>query len=124
MKTYNDLEIWKKGVDFVVKVYDITKSFPKDEIYGITNQMRRAAVSIPSNIAEGSGRNSNKEFVHFLYISYGSCLELETQILISERLGLLGKDKKDAMLVNILELRKMISGLIKVLKEQKEQKEQ
>ncbi len=65
MKSHKDLEVWKKSIDLVTEVYSITKDFPKDQVYGITNQMQRSAVSIPSNIAEGAGRNSKKEFIHF-----------------------------------------------------------
>jgi len=78
MKTHKDLEVWKISIEMVTNIYKITRIFPKEEIYGLTNQMRRAAVSVPSNIAEGSGRNSNKEFVQFLYYAVGSLSELET----------------------------------------------
>lgn len=80
MKTHRDLDVWKKSVSLVTSIYEITKSFPKEEIYGLTNQIRRAAVSVPSNIAEGSARQGNKEFIQFLYIALGSLTELETQL--------------------------------------------
>jgi len=86
MMTDKDLEIWKLGIELVEKVYEITAEFPKEEIYGLTNQMRRAAVSIPSNISEGAARSSKKEFIQFLYIALGSLAELETQAIISEKL--------------------------------------
>lgn len=84
MKTHKDLDVWKKSVDFVTIIYKETQSFPKEELYGLTSQMRRAAVSIPSNIAEGSARQGNKELVQFLYIALGSVVELDTQLIMSQ----------------------------------------
>ena len=89
IKIHKDLDVWKKSMDLVEGVYRLTKSFPDSEKYGLTNQMRRCAVSIPSNIAEGAGRNSKKEFKQFLYISLGSISELETQLIISSKLNYL-----------------------------------
>ena len=83
---HKDLEAWKKSVELVTEVYNITKTFPEDEKYGMVSQIRRAAISIPSNIAEGAARNSNKEMLRFLDISLGSIAELETQIIISQKL--------------------------------------
>ena len=83
MKLHKDLDVWKRSIEFVTFVYNFTKNFPKKEIYGFTNQIRRAAVSITSNIAEGAARNYSKEFIQFLFISLGSISELETQIMIS-----------------------------------------
>lgn len=88
MHNLQELNIWKKAIDLSVKIYDITSSFPTDEKYGLSSQMRRASVSIASNIAEGAGRNSSKEFVYFLGLSNGSCFELETQLIIAQRLSL------------------------------------
>jgi len=88
MKTHKDLDVWKLSIDLVKDVYNITKTFPQSEIYGLTSQIRRCAVSIPSNIAEGSARNSNKEFIQFLYIALGSCAELETQLIISKEINI------------------------------------
>jgi len=85
--THKDLDVWKLGIEFVEKVYFTTKSFPKEKIYSLTSQIRRSAVSIPLNIAEGAARNSKKEFLQFLYISLGSLSELETQLIISQNLG-------------------------------------
>ncbi len=87
MKTLKDLEVWKKGITLVTDIYVLTKNFPKEEVYGLTNQLRRAAVSIPSNIAEGAARQSNKEFIHFLYIALGSFVELDTQLIIAQNLN-------------------------------------
>ena len=83
---HKDLEAWKKSIDLVAEIYELTKNFPEDEKFGIVNQMRRAAISIPSNIAEGTARGSDKEAIRFLDISIGSLAELETQIIISEKL--------------------------------------
>ena len=85
--THKDLDVWKLSIDLVKDVYNITKTFPQSEIYGLTSQIRRCAVSIPSNIAEGSARSSNKEFIQFLYIALGSCAELETQLIISKEIN-------------------------------------
>lgn len=86
LKTHKDLEVWKKGINLVTEIYSITKSFPKDELYGLVNQIRRAAVSIPSNIAEVAERQNKKEFIQFLYIALGIISELETQIILSQNL--------------------------------------
>ena len=86
MTSFRDLELWKLSVDFVVDVYKITRKFPNSEIYGLSSQMQRAAVSIPSNIAEGSGRKNPKEFIQFLHIAKGSLAEIETQLEIALRL--------------------------------------
>jgi len=84
---HKDLEVWKESMLLAKEAYLLTKSFPKEELYGITSQIRRASVSVPSNIAEGAARSSDKEFIQFLYISLGSLSELETQILLSRDLG-------------------------------------
>ena len=87
MQTHKNLDVWKLSIDLVEKVYEITKAFPKAEKYGLTSQIRRSAVSVPSNIAEGAARKGNSEFIQFLYISLGSLSELETQLIISVRIG-------------------------------------
>jgi four helix bundle protein len=86
VRNHKDLEVWKVSMDFVIEIYQGTKTFPQSELYGLTSQIRRAAVSVPSNIAEGSSRKTTKEFIQFLYIAQGSLSEIETQLLISERL--------------------------------------
>ena len=86
MGTHEKLDVWKLSIDFVTRIYKITQSFPSEEKFGLTNQMRRAAVSIPSNIAEGAAKQSDKENIRFLYISLGSISELETQLIISQNL--------------------------------------
>ena len=115
MKSHRDLDVWKRSVELITFIYDVTKSFPKEEIYGITNQVRRAAVSIPSNISEGAARHHNKEFIQFLYISFGSISELETQIIICENLKFLVITDSTKIQNELTELRKMILGLIRHL---------
>ena len=116
MKTHKDLDVWKKSVDLVTLIYEVTKNFPKDEIYGITNQIRRSAVSIPSNIAEGSARKGDKEFMQFLYISLGSLSELETQLIISNNLKYILINDYESIIDRLEEIRKMLIGLIKFVK--------
>ena len=116
MKTHKDLDVWKKSVSLVTSIYDVTKSFPKDEIYGITNQIRGSAVSIPSNIAEGSARQGDKEFAHFLYISLGSLSELETQLIIANNLKYFTSNDYELTIDRLEEIRKMLLGLIKFVK--------
>lgn len=113
MKTHKDLDVWKLSVELVLDIYKITKNFPKEEIYGLTSQIRRSAISIPSNIAEGAGRNSKKEYVHFLYNSMGSLSELETQLMIAEKIGYLVSSK---VFDDITIIRKMLLKLIKYFK--------
>ncbi|HUT31566.1 MAG TPA: four helix bundle protein [Sedimentisphaerales bacterium] len=115
IKNFRDLEIWKRSVDLVEEVYGVTRTFPKEEMYGLTGQMRRSAVSVPSNIAEGFTRFHNREYKQFLYMSLGSGAELTTQIIISARLNYIDSGKADALLHNIEEISKMTMGLIKKL---------
>ena len=112
MKSYKELDIWTKGISFVKEIYKLTKNFPKEELYGLTNQLRRASVSVPANIAEGWGRESSKSFISFLKISRGSLFEVDTLILIAESLKYI--DNKDLIkLQNEIELLgKMINSLI------------
>ena len=113
IKSYNDLDIWKRSIKLVEDIYRLTKSFPKEELYGLTSQMRRAAVSIPSNIAEGFTRFHNKEYKQFLYIALGSCSELSTQIIIASRLKYFGNNKIEQLLNEIDEICRMTMSLIK-----------
>ena len=117
MKTHKDLDVWKKSIDAVVKVYELLSKFPKDEKYGIVSQMKRSVVSIPSNIAEGAARSSAKEFTYFLSISLGSLSELETQIIISEKLNFISENEINEMLSSLTTIRKMLLGLKKSLKD-------
>lgn len=119
MKTHKDLDVWKKSVSLVTSIYDVTRAFPKDEMYGITNQIRRSAVSIPSNIAEGSARQGDKEFAQFLFISLGSLSELETQLIIANNLKYLTLNEYESLINQLEEIRKMLLGLIKFVKNKK-----
>jgi four helix bundle protein len=111
VKDFRELIVWQKAMDLVEAVYRMTTRFPKEEVYGLTSQMRRAAISIPSNIAEGQARNTTRDFLHFLAIAYGSLKEIETQILISERLGYIDKDQGDVLVQSTTEVARLISGL-------------
>jgi len=115
IKTYRDLDIWNAGIGLVKGIYKLTAKFPKHEMYGLISQMRRSAISIPSNIAEGFRRYHNKEYRQFLYVSLGSCAELETQITIAKELEYLEKDKETVLLEKLDHLCRMISNLIKKL---------
>ena len=109
------MEIWRKGIKLVEDVYAATRSFPREEMYALTSQLRRSVVSIPSNISEGFARLHNKEYRQFLYMSLGSCAELTTQVIIASRLKYVDKDKADKILDAIEEISKMTMGLIKKL---------
>ena len=116
MNNYKELIVWQKSIELVIQIYKATKSFPKEEVYGLSSQMQRAVVSIPSNIAEGHERNSSKEFVQFLYISRGSLAELETQVIIAEKLGYINQEEKNCILNDCYKIGKMINGLLKSIK--------
>ncbi len=118
VKTYKDLLIWQKGIQLVKLVYLTVNNFPKDEIYGLQSQIKRAAVSIPSNIAEGWGRNSTGSYSHFLKIARGSLFELETQIIISNELGFINNIQFIEISNIITEEGKMINAFIKSLSNQ------
>lgn len=118
MNRYKNLEIWKRSVAYASEIYKITASFPNEERFGLMSQMRRAAVSIPSNIAEGAARTSKKEFNHFLDIAYGSLHELETQILISFDLGYLEDELKESLCDEVTQIQKMTYTFSKKLKSQ------
>jgi four helix bundle protein len=113
MNNYRELIVWNKAVEFAVVIYKETDKFPKSEIYGITSQIRRSAASVAANIAEGAGRNSNKEFVHFLSIALGSIFETETFIHISKEIGYISADKVDELIKASAEINKMIRALQK-----------
>ena len=98
MKTHKDLDVWKKAIIFVTSIYNSTSSFPKEELFGLTSQIRRSAVSIPSNIAEGAARNHNNEYRQFLYIALASAAELDTQIIISNNLGFIDTKKTNELI--------------------------
>ena len=115
IRNFRDLEVWQLGKKIVLRVYQITKAFPREERYGLTAQMRRAAVSIPSNIAEGFNRYNNKEYRQFLYIALGSCAELETQIELACDLGYLDATGRDQLLEQMDFESRMLRNLIKRL---------
>jgi four helix bundle protein len=109
MHQFKELEIWKRSRLFCSQIYTITSKFPNDEKFGLTNQLRRAAISIPSNIAEGSSRNSNKDFARFLEIAIGSAYEIETQLLIAFDLDFIKSYELEKSVVELNEIIKMIS---------------
>jgi len=114
---YKDLIAWQKAMDLVAAIYDATDTFPKREIFSLADQMRRAAVSIPSNIAEGQAHYSNREFLHFLRYARGSLAELETQVLIADRRRYLTESQTAVLLKRADELSRILSGLISSLKQ-------
>ncbi len=115
-KNYRDLIAWQKAMELVELVYSETKKFPREEVYALTSQLRRAAVSVPSNIAEGQGRTSSREFLNFLSMAYGSLREIETQIIIAERLGYMSEGKARSILELSGEVGRLINGLSSSLK--------
>ena len=116
MKTYRDLIVWQKSMDLVILVYNATNQFPKEEVYNLTSQIRRSAVSVPSNIAEGYGRNSSGDYVRFLQISSGSLYELQTQLEISFRMKYFSQEKFRELNSLSIEIEKMLSSLISKIK--------
>jgi len=115
IKNFQDLRIWQIGIEVVKDVYILTKKFPKEELYGLTSQMRQSAVSIPSNIAEGFRRYHNKEYKQFLYIALGSCAELETQIIIANELDYTNDNSKTEVIEKIKYICRMTIKLINKL---------
>jgi four helix bundle protein len=120
IKTHLDLDVWKQSIILVTEIYEITKGFPKDELFGLTSQIRRSAISVPSNISEGSARNQSKEFIRFLQISQGSLSELETQLIISRELGYCSSERFIEVNGNLHKIRAQISGLIQFLRNRME----
>ena len=116
MKSHKDLEVWRASIDLARDVYEVTREYPKEEQYGIVAQMRRSAVSIGSNIAEGAARQGTKEFVQFLYIAVGSATELDTQIEISKATRMVDSRRLDAVQALITRVTMMLRGLIRALK--------
>ena len=113
LKTHKDLTVWQESRKLVKEIYSLTSKFPKDEIYSLTAQIKRSAISIPSNIAEGAARDSNKEYIHFLYIALGSVAELDTQLIIANDLNFLNETDFNEIMENLSNIGKMLSGLIK-----------
>jgi four helix bundle protein len=115
LQSYRDLLVWKKAIQLTIDCYSFSDSFPRSEIYGLTSQLRKASVSVPSNIAEGYGRGSRKEYLRFLWISQGSLKELETQILIAKNLGFVKPEAADELLIETETTGKMLGSLIRSL---------
>ena len=111
LKSHKELVVWQKSMELVVLIYELTSKFPKSEIFGITSQMRRASVSIPSCIAEGWGRKSSKEYYQFMSIDYGSALELETQLILAKRLKLASEQDFERPENVLLEVLKMLNSM-------------
>src|SRR6266542_6684551 len=107
MNNYKELKVWQKAVECTVEIHKLSASFPNNEQFGLTNQVRRAAYSIPSNIAEGAGRSSKKEFAHFLSIALGSTFEIETQLIIANKINYIENNKLEGILEQVSEIQKM-----------------
>ncbi len=114
MKTHKDLDVWNASIELVKEIYRVTGNYPKTEMFNLISQIRRCAISIPSNIAEGAARNSRKEFIQFLYIALGSCAELDTQIIISKELDYIKNEEE--IIGNIEKIKSKILGLIRYLR--------
>ena len=121
---YTDLDVWQKSMDLSVDVYKAVKKLPKEELFGLSDQMRRAVISIPSNIAEGQQRNSTREFLHFLYVAKGSLAELETQIKLCEKLEYFEKPDANKLLYDCAQTGRMLNGLINRLNMKLNEKQQ
>ncbi len=117
-RKHHELQVWQEAIDLVKELYRITASFPKEEVYALTSQLRRAAVSVPSNIAEGAARNGDKEFLQFLYISRGSLSEVETQLVIAKELGYL--EHVQEIMGKIEKVYALLGGLIQSLRKRSE----
>ena len=115
MKDFRTLNVWQKSHKLAVLIYQKTKKFPKEEVYGITSQLRRAIVSIPTNLAEGCGRGSDKDFAKFAQIAIGSASECEYLILLSNELGFVDKNDSDELIEKVCEIKRMLTSLIKNL---------
>lgn len=118
MQTHKDLKVWQQSISFVKLLYQTTATFPKEELFGLSSQMRRAAVSIPSNIAEGYGRHSQRELLRFLTIAVGSTSELETQLIICQQLGYLSAEDYQLLQCSLSSIAKMLNALKRSIREQ------
>jgi len=116
---YKDLEVWQKAMELVVECYQITKSFPRNEVFGLAGQLQRAAVSVPANIAEGRARQHTKEFMQHVSIAYGSLAELETHVQIAERLNYIDKSQADALMGKAAVIGRMLNGLRRSLEKKR-----
>jgi four helix bundle protein len=116
MKDFRQLKVWEKSHQLALAIYKATKEFPKEELYGLTSQVRRASMSIPTNIAEGCGRNTDADFARFLQIAMGSASETEYQLLLSLDLGFLNKEQYDKLNLDVTEVKRMLASLLKTLR--------
>jgi four helix bundle protein len=116
MKDFRQLKVWEKSHQLALAVYKVTAKFPKEELYGLTSQIRRASMSVPTNIAEGCGRNTDAEFARFLQIAMGSASETEYQLLLSHDLGFLTKAQYDQLNTDVTEIKRMLASLLKTLR--------
>ena len=116
MKSHKDLDVWRLAVDLATDVYEVTKTFPKEERYGMVTQMRRCAVSIASNIAEGAARHGSKEFLQFIHISLGSASELDTQLEIAMRVNLTGLESLQKLQATVIRINQMLRGLARSIR--------
>ncbi|WP_040300470.1 four helix bundle protein [Agrobacterium albertimagni] len=119
MNSYQDLKVWQRAMDLAVESYEVTKDFPREEVYGLISQIRRAASSVPANIAEGHGRNATGSYVQHLKIAQGSLKELETHFILSSRLGFVSKDRIHVVMATSEEIGKMLRSLIRSLQEER-----
>lgn len=120
VQSYRELIVWQKAMELVKLVYDLTRKFPKEELFGLTSQIRKAVVSVPSNIAEGQGRRSTKEFLRHLSIAYGSLLETETQTIVAEMQNYISSEESSEVLQKAAEVGRLTSGLVNSLEEKLE----
>ena len=116
IRSFHDLIVWQRSVDFVLRIYELTKSFPSEERFGLTSQIRRAAVSIPSNIAEGQARNTKAAFANYVDIALGSAAELETQLTIAVKIKYISKNDYDGSISELTEINRMLYGLLRRLR--------
>lgn len=117
MSHFKKILVWQKSISLVTKIYKATRTFPKEEMFGLTSQIRRSSVSIPSNIAEGSGRESNKDFLRFLYISLGSIFEMQTQLEIAKNIIYINEEEFNNLYEDSREIERMLVSLIRKLKD-------
>jgi four helix bundle protein len=116
MKDFRNLKVWEKSHEITLTIYKETKKFPKDELYGLVSQLRRAVISIPTNIAEGCGKNTNKEFANYLQISMGSASETEYLVFLCSKLGYISENIESELIGNITEIKKMLASLLKTIR--------
>lgn len=119
MRDYKKYTVWQKSHELVLEIYKVTVHFPKEEVYGLTSQMRRSASSIPTNVVEGCGRNTDKDFCRFLYFAFGSANELEYQLILSKDLNFLESETAMSLISKVEEIKKMLNKLISILEAEK-----